>query len=312
MKSFLQHLQEDDKQIFTTTRKEVMQRRGMGDPEYLDALKKFRADPKNAELLKPFALPSVDSVDLNRPIQVQYGAPGAFGPRDRQAFKQIEDYYGFVPGGFAVRPGDALGRPAAIRINSDDSSSDVVGEFNPKESKPALTKKDGKFVVTMRPESTPPRVSNRSGFPVDVIGHEASHITQFPKGVERPRVVPPLAGDTPENKKFREYLLNTDEPAARANEYKAWLQRKTGKVFMPDAPTDEFKKAIQLLKSQSQNDEALQTDLEFYGTPQGEALFRGAKANLPEADPTKNKPVKPATTATALAEHWSRMTKNYK
>lgn len=289
-----------------------MQRRGMGDPEYLDALKKFRADPKNSELLKPFALPSVDPVDLNRPIQVQYGAPGAFGSKDQKEFDKIKNFYGFDAGGFTIRPGDPSGRPATIRINSDDSSSDVIDEFNPKESKPALTKKDGKFVVTTKPESSPPRVSNRSGFPSDVIGHESAHITQFPKGVERPRVVPPLAGDTPENKKFRDYLLNTDEPAARANEYKAWLQRKTGKVFMPDAPTDEFKKAIQLLKSQSQNDEALQTDLEFYGTPQGEALFRGAKANLPEADPTKNKPVNTATTATALAEHWSRMVKNYK
>jgi len=321
MKTFLQHLQEDDKQIFTTTRRDVMDNRGM-DASYREKLKKFRADPKNAELLKPFALPSVEGKALGRPFNVNYGPLGSF-PDDPSPEENMKGAGGLGSAGWAQYGGD-------VRVLSDFPQNDFkMGELrgNQQVLNP-ITNTAQKFTiripnvgqkpVTVKNSSTGQTVQAISTYPelkdgpYDMIGHEAAHTTQQPSYSDE-RVVGPLPGDTPENKEFRDYMFNKVEPAARANEYKAWLKAR-GLNINADMSSDEYKKALDNLRKSSEirGDSRIKADLEFYETPQGEALFRGAKANLPEADPTKNKPVNTATTATALAEHWSRMVKNYK
>jgi hypothetical protein len=319
MKTFLQHLQEDDKQIFTTTRRDLMDRRGM-DAVYIARLKKFREDPENAAALSSFLLPSVEDKDLDRPLKINYGPLGSF-PGDPTPEKNKKGAGGAGAAGWAWQNGD-------IRI-LDTFSPDadfVMGEFKgnqqvlnpvdntaqkftipiPNVGQRPVTTKNRSTGQTVQAISTYPELKDQ---PYDLIGHEASHTGQ-PDADYNKRVVGPLPGDTPENKERRDYLFNSVEPAARANEYKAYLIAR-GLNVNADMSADEYKKAIDTLRKSNETNswDRLSADLEFYNTKQGEKLFRGAKANQPEADPTKNKPVNAATTATALAEHWSRMAK---
>ena len=95
----------EDSQTFTTTRREVMNRRGMDD-DYRARLKKFRADPKNAELLTPFDLPSVEDKDLDRPVKINYGPLGSF-PGDPTPDKNEKAAGGTPAGGWARQGGDS-------------------------------------------------------------------------------------------------------------------------------------------------------------------------------------------------------------
>ena len=308
----------EDPETFTTTRREVMDNRGM-DASYREKLKKFRADPKNAELLKPFALPSVEGEDLGNYFNVNYGPLGSF-PGDPSPEENMKGAGGWGAAGWAKYGGD-------VRVLSDFPQNDFkMGELRgnqqvlnpltntavkftipiPNVGQKPVTVKNSSTGQTVQAISTYPELNDA---PYDMIGHEAAHTTQQPS-YSGERVVGPLPGDTPENKEFRDYMFNKVEPAARANEYKAWLKAR-GLNINADMSSDQYKKALDDLRKSSEirGDSKIKADLEFYGTPQGEALFRGAKANLPEADPTKNKPVNAATTATALAEHWSRMAK---
>lgn len=319
MLSFLQYISEDP-ETFTTTRREVMDNRGM-NASYREKLKKFRADPKNAEALKPFALPSVEDEDLGNYFNVNYGPLGSF-PGDPPPKKNKEGAGGMGAAGWAEYGGD-------IRVLSDFPENDfMMGELRgnqqvlnpttntaqkftipiPNVGQNPVTVKNSSTGQTVQAISTYPELKD---IPYDIIGHEAVHTTQQPTATDK-RVVGPLPGDTPENKIYRDYLFNAVEPAARANEYKAWLKAR-GLNINADMSSDEYKKALDNLRKSSEtnpNSSRLKADLEFYGTPQGEALFRGAKANQPEADPTKNKPVNAATIAAALAEHWSRMARS--
>jgi len=312
----------EDPETFTITRRDVMDNRGM-DASYREKLEKFRADPKNAELLKPFALPSVEGKALGRPFNVNYGPLGSF-PGDPSNKKIPADK---ILGGMAKPGGD-------VRIFDFSGSDFIMGQLRgnqqvlnpitntaqkftipiPNVGQRPVTTKNSSTGQTVQAISTYPELKDQ---PFDIIGHEVAHTTQQPQSLfslssyYNKRVVDPLPGDTPENKEYRDYLFNEYEPAARANEYKAWLKAR-GLNINADMSSDEYKKALDNLRKSSEtnpNNSRLKADLEFYGTPQGEALFRGAKANQPEADPTKNKPVNAATTATALAEHWSRMAK---
>jgi len=315
----------ENTETFTITRRDVMDNRGM-DASYREKLEKFRADPKNAEALKPFALPSVEGKALGRPFNVNYGPLGSF-PGDPSPEKNKESAGGAGAAGWAKPGGD-------VRILDFSGSDFIMGQLRgnqqvlnpitntaekftipiPNVGQRPVTTKNRSTGQTVQAISTYPELKDQ---PYDIIGHEVAHTAQQPQSLfslssyYNKRVVYPLPGDTPENKEFRDYLFNEYEPAARANEYKAWLKAR-GLNINADMSSDEYKKALDNLRKSSEinpNDSSLKADLEFYGTPQGEALFRGAKANLPEADPTKNKPANAATTATALAEHWSRMAK---
>jgi len=309
----------ENPETFTTTRREVMNRRGMDD-DYRARLKKFREDPKNAAALSPFLLPSVEDQDLDRPVKINYGPLGSF-PGDPTPDKNEKAAGGTPAGGWARRGGD-------IRImNTFSPDADfIMGELignqqllNPRTKdaveltrtripnvgQEPVTTKNYRTRQTVQAISTYPELKDT---PYDIIGHEASHTAQ-PKidlSNSNKRVVGPLPGDTPENKEYRDYLFNKTEPAARANEYKAWLKAR-GSNVNADMSSDEYKKAIDTLRKSNETnpDNTLGTDLEFYNTPQGEALFRGAKANTNKDDPTKNKPLTTPSVPTAIAETWS-------
>lgn len=316
----------EDPETFTTTRREVMDRRGMSVP-YIKALKQFREDPKNAELLKPFALPSVEDKDLDRPVKINYGTAGSF-PNDPTP-AQMQTLAGGKPIGGSARPGgdvrlyspgisefrlgELKGSQEVLNPQTDEAETFIHTRVPNVGQRPITTvnHQTGKYVQAI---STYPELRDT---PYDIIGHEVAHTAQpiepapgFFSRIffnQNPRVVDPLPGDTPKNKEFRDYLFNSAEPAARANEYKAWLKAR-GLNVNADMSSDEYKKAIDELRKGNYNGR-LDPDLEFYNTPQGEVLFRGAKANTNKDDPTKNKPLTTPSVPTAIAEHWSRMAK---
>lgn len=323
MKSFLQHLQEnEDPQTFTTTRREVMYNRGMG-PEYIEKIKKYRADPKNAELLSPFALPSVEDKDLDRPVKINYGPPGSFPDDPAPAYTKT---------GAGGRPVAGFAFGGNVRIHSPVISDFTMGEFKGKQEllDPSTNKSVtvthakvpnvGQTPVTTvnwstgKPVQAISRYPDLADPPYDIIGHEVVHTAQplidKNQKPQQVRVVGPLPGDTPENEQYRNYLFNTLEPAARANEHKAWLKAR-GLNIDPDMSPEDFKKAMDELRRANETNPRPDNEayIEFYNTQQGEVLFRGAKANTDKDDPTKNKPVTTPSMPTAIAEHWSRMAK---
>lgn len=138
------------------------------------------------------------------------------------------------------------------------------------------------------------RVVNPEWNPIrNILAHETTHALQDPEVFQRVdsniRVAGPMPGDNTDNeqdKKYKNYLYNKAEPAARANEYKIRHAQETGTPLSPNATQKDIENFTDWMwKFSGGKDADVISDIHFYSTPEGAELLRQAKnEKKPEND----------------------------